>query len=434
MLNGPLENQVCETFGVHPELGTVQQLFNDGDLLFFANTGVLTKPTDKENYWRDTVTQLFAHNFMQEAAQRIDPLKAEDGTGVLGRMRDALTRKGLNVGAFSIDVNSISLIGQPGVTPTPMIISNSGATQFNEAPSSASMDGAINLLNGETKAESGVFAEQYSDVLLKSLSHNQLLYDTLDGMETVTEFPTSHLGRQLEMAAKMINSRHARGTDADLFFLSTGGWDTHSQVIMNQINLFANVDVSFKAFADEMKAMKLWDSVTLIETSDFARTLTPNGNEGSDHAWGGHYIMMGGSVVGGQVAGKYPDAIKEGSPLNIGRGRIIPTTSWEAVFLPIAEWAGVDEAEFDYICPNRQNFPETNFFAAADLLENPTLSPTNAPTANPTMSPTNAPTFSPTLEPTQVPTVKPTQAPTVNPTSEPTAPITEGPTIDPLAP
>lgn len=36
--------------------------------------------------------------------------------------------------------------------------------------------------------------------------------------------------------------------------------------------------------------------------------------------------MMGGGVKGGQIVGKYPDGLKEGSPLNIGRGRIIPTT------------------------------------------------------------------------------------------------------------
>ena len=57
-----VDNQVCEQFAVHPNLGTLQELFNDGDLMFFANTGVLTKPTDDENYGRDTETQLFAHN------------------------------------------------------------------------------------------------------------------------------------------------------------------------------------------------------------------------------------------------------------------------------------------------------------------------------------------------------------------------------------
>jgi hypothetical protein len=56
-----VDNQVCETFGVHPKLEAVQGMFHDGDLLFFTNTGVLTKETDKQNYYRDTVTQLFAH-------------------------------------------------------------------------------------------------------------------------------------------------------------------------------------------------------------------------------------------------------------------------------------------------------------------------------------------------------------------------------------
>ena len=46
-------------------------------------------------------------------------------------------------------------------------------------------------------------------------------------------------------------------------------------------------------FTAEMKAVDLWDNVTLIETSDFARTLNPNGGDGTDHAWGGNYFMMG---------------------------------------------------------------------------------------------------------------------------------------------
>ena len=50
--------QVCETFAVHPQLGSIQQMFNNGDLMFFTNTGVLTKETDKENYWKDTETQV----------------------------------------------------------------------------------------------------------------------------------------------------------------------------------------------------------------------------------------------------------------------------------------------------------------------------------------------------------------------------------------
>lgn len=250
-----------------------------------------------------------------------------------------------------------------------MIISNSGVAPFNPSPSSATMDAAIASLNGEAQAESGVFGDWYSDTLIKSLSHNQLLYETLATKTTVITFPNSSLGRQLKVVANMIDSRSERGSDVDMFFISTGGWDTHSMLLDNQKVLFADVDASLKAFADEMKAKNVWDSVTLVETSDFARTLTPNTGQGSDHAWGGNYFMMGGSVKGGQIAGTYPDAIVDGSPLSIGRGRIIPTTSWEAVFLPLAEWAGVTEADFDFICPNKGNFPESHFFQTTELFQ-----------------------------------------------------------------
>ena len=57
--------------------------------------------------------------------------------------------------------------------------------------------------------------------------------------------------------------------------------------------LFSNIDIAFKAFANEMRVMKVWNNVTVIQSSDFARTLNPNGGDGTDHAWGGNYMTMG---------------------------------------------------------------------------------------------------------------------------------------------
>lgn len=206
---------------------------------------------------------------MQREAQRVDPLKQEDGTGmfalyshyscsliskltpsnlisgILGRIADELTKKGLNVGSFSIDTNAISLIGEPGTSPAPFILSRGGVTNFNSAPSSEAMNSLITSLNEATSTDSGAFGELWSSKLLKSISDNKLLYDTLSDKVTVTTFPESHLGRQLEMVAKMIDSRAERGSDADVFFLETGGWDTHSDVEDNLNNLFENVDASF---------------------------------------------------------------------------------------------------------------------------------------------------------------------------------------------
>jgi uncharacterized protein (DUF1501 family) len=36
-------DQVCSTFGLHPDLPAIQSLYNENDLMFFANTGVMTE-------------------------------------------------------------------------------------------------------------------------------------------------------------------------------------------------------------------------------------------------------------------------------------------------------------------------------------------------------------------------------------------------------
>lgn len=63
---------------------------------------------------------------------------------------------------------------------------------------------------------------------------------------------------------------------------------------------------------------------------------------------------MGGSVRGGEMLGQYPDDITTGGPLNIGRGRILPTLGWESMLNGVAQWLGVvDEVDLNYIMPNK---------------------------------------------------------------------------------
>ena len=44
--------------------------------------------------------------------------------------------------------------------------------------------------------------------------------------------------------------------------------------------LFTELNDAFHAFSEEMKALNVWNNVTVIQTSDFARTLNPNGSDG----------------------------------------------------------------------------------------------------------------------------------------------------------
>jgi uncharacterized protein (DUF1501 family) len=96
------------------------------------------------------------------------------------------------------------------------------------------------------------------------------------------------------------------------------------------------------------------NNVTLFTASDFGRTLTSNG-EGSDHAWGGNQEVVGGAVAGRKIYGQYP-VLYEDNPLDVGRGRLIPTTSVDLYFAELALWLGVPKSSLPLVLPNIERF------------------------------------------------------------------------------
>ena len=96
--------------------------------------------------------------------------------------------------------------------------------------------------------------------------------------------------------------------------------------------------------------------VVTFTLSDFARTFVPNGNLGTDHAWGSHHIVMGGAVRGGDFYGvpgsngtvfltlapAGPDDTDEGSG---ARGRWIPMVAVDQYGATLAAWFGIGDTE-----------------------------------------------------------------------------------------
>jgi len=109
-------------------------------------------------------------------------------------------------------------------------------------------------------------------------------------------------------------------------------------------------------FKKEMQAQGLWDSVTVVQASEFGRTLRFNGL-GTDHAWGGNTFITGGSVKGGRIFGQFPKRLDNKDPQHLRSGRWAPTTSWDSVWHGVAQWFGVKDSEMSSVLPNLKNFP-----------------------------------------------------------------------------
>ena len=128
------------------------------------------------------------------------------------------------------------------------------------------------------------------------------------------------------------------------------------------------MNAAVESFVKELKDCDAWDDVVFVTMSDFGRTLTSNGM-GTDHGWGGNHVLLGGGVNGKRILGQYPSSLDEDSDVNIGRGRVLPTTSWEAVWHGITQWMDVDSNQLEAVLPNKINFPDACLFNKGQMFD-----------------------------------------------------------------
>lgn len=113
-----------------------------------------------------------------------------------------------------------------------------------------------------------------------------------------TAFSTAGLSQDLKKIAELISVRSFLGAEHRIiYYVTYGGRDHHDNVLTNQANMLPVLSNAMAEFNNAMKEIGMHDKVVSFTISDFARTLTSNGN-GSDHAWGGNQMVMGGPVAG----------------------------------------------------------------------------------------------------------------------------------------
>jgi len=161
------------------------------------------------------------------------------------------------------------------------------------------------------------------------------------------------------MMADVISVHEHLGANRQIFFTTFGGWDHHDEVLVNQQRMLPILDGALGSFYNSMVELGLENDVTICTISDFGRTLTTN-NQGSDHAWGGNSIVLGGAVNGGTILGEYPE-LRLNNPINLDeRGRMIPQLSVDEFYAELALWFGVAVSDLQYILPNIGRFNDYN--------------------------------------------------------------------------
>jgi uncharacterized protein (DUF1501 family) len=148
--------------------------------------------------------------------------------------------------------------------------------------------------------------------------------------ENGAQYPRNPFGNSLLQIAQLIKA----DVGLEIAFTDIGGWDTH----VNQGNSNGQLANLLQQFSSGIAALyqdlgQRMDDVIVLTMSEFGRTVRENGNRGTDHGHANAMFVMGNSVRGGKVYGRWPglkdDQLFEGRDVAL-------TTDFRDVFAEIA--------------------------------------------------------------------------------------------------
>ena len=340
-------------YALAPELAPLLPLFTSNAMAVMLNVGTLVQPTTKAQYTAKSVPlppKLFSHNDQQSVWQSSAPEGATSGWG--GRMGDLFESGNGNATFTCVNVSGNAAF-----------LSGHTAVQYQVSPSGpVALNGVKNPLFGSTTCSTALralvtaprthlFENEYTRVMTRSLTAGGSLTTALAGGPVIaTPFPAGNgLADQLKLVARMISISGEIGAKRQVFFVSLGGFDTHSGLAAVHPGLLTNVSNAMSAFYNATVELGVASQVTSFTASDFGRTLTAS--DGSDHGWGSMHFMLGGAVNGGKFYGSAPEVANDGAD-DVGQGRLLPSTSVDQYAATLGKWFGISNADLLTVLPN----------------------------------------------------------------------------------
>lgn len=423
------------TFATHPQCGYIRDMFNADELAFVCNVGTLVQPgITRANYSASKKPpQLFSHSDQVTQWQSSVPDQPfTSGWG--GRIADILDPVHNSAGTASMSI-SIAGVNSFQVSPTglvtPYVMRSSGVvglSGYTGGSPSTTYGGAVvnpsilfqdsNYLTNERGRRLRAFEQilqmtnnslmenAYNGVMMSARVTEGVVGSALavtaagNGSTLDTHFTNAFAGaepginlnndftNQMKLVARLIAGRNELGNNRQIFFVQLGGFDTHTTQIPSVGNVYATghtglmnyLNRTLKAFRDSLQALGVWNNVVTCTASDFTRTFTANKTDssaGSDHAWGGHALVMGGPVLGGRLYGKFPPLKLGGAANSIdatgSSGRWIPSTAVDQYAAVLAHWLGVSTTDLPTIFPNLTRFTAAPFTSILQPNQGPNL-------------------------------------------------------------
>jgi len=323
--------KINDQVGLNPGLKSFKELYDQGNLAIVQGVGY---PNPNRSHFRST-----------EIWQTASDSEAFEKYGWIGRYFDNACSGcdptvGVNIGrqmpqAFAAKVPKGVSVDNP--QNYRFINSENGQEgqmmeqSFRELNEQDNSGGSISAINGPSQLQNQRKGS-VMDFLERTALDAQVSSDEIRAIsarvESKATYPGSQLGNSLKLVAKLIGG----GLPTRIFYVSQGGYDTHTNQVGTHQRLLADLGDSVKAFTDDLKAQGNMQRVLLMTFSEFGRRVSDNANAGTDHGAAAPMFVVGPRVKAG-LLGQYPSL----APADLFQGDIKYTVDFRSVYASVLE-------------------------------------------------------------------------------------------------
>ena len=312
-------------FGLHPAMSSLQPLFKQGHLAIVHATG---SPDPTRSHFD-------AQDFMESGTPGVK--STQDGWLNRALQAEDLRRKQAHTAFRAVALGSDVPRTLAGPVPALAISNVQDFVVGGRGPKPAPVSSAFESMYDQS---SDTVLHSAADSTFEAIKMLRATDPAHYQPDPSAQYPSSPFAKNLMQIAQLLKAN--LGVEAA--FTDIGGWDTHQ----NQGSVNGQLADRLRDFSDSIAAF--WrdlgagaESVTLVTMSEFGRTAHQNGTGGTDHGHANAMFVLGGTVKGGKVYGKWPGLADH--QLNEGRDLTITSDYRQVLGEVVAKTLGANNLQ-----------------------------------------------------------------------------------------
>jgi uncharacterized protein (DUF1501 family) len=329
--------KVTDQIGFHPSLVGFKELYDRGNLSVIQGVGY---PNPNRSHFRSTEIWQTASDserfekygwigrYFDNACKGCDPTV---GVNVGRQMPQAFAAKSPTGVSLENPENYRFISGQAGTSEESYRKLNQSEESMSMAPDNSGADtvsgSSIGSIHGATPHTGSAL-----DFLERTAMDAQVSSDKILAISNKVEnngnYPQSQLANSLKLVARLIGG----GLPTRIFYVSQGGYDTHTNQVATQQRLLKDLGDSVKAFTDDLKAQGNLPRVLVMTFSEFGRRVNENANAGTDHGAAAPMFIIGDKVRAG-LLGQYPSL----APADLFNGDMKYTVDFRSIYAGVLQ-------------------------------------------------------------------------------------------------